>query len=517
MHRPERTLFGHALMYKNLTIRIFLLFWTYLSLTVSGYAQPKFDITPEVRSCYASALALNFESAHRELALLSKNDPDNLMRIYIADYIDFFTLFISEDRSLYHEKKSDQALRLDLLKNGPEESPWFRFTRAEVYLHRALLRIKFEEYLSAAADINRAFKLLKKNEVEFPEFGPTFKSIGLLRMGVGTIPDKYMWAVKLFSSLEGTIESGIENVERSIALGEKSNTLIQRETQYLYAQAMVHFENDPEKAWIYLNSIGLEPETNILECFVLSNLAMRTGRNDLAIELLNAKPTGADSYEMPYLELMLGRAMLFRGDVHADIPFMNYIDSFDTENYIKEAYQKLAWNALLNNDLPEYRNLMDSCLIRGRAILDEDKHALKEAERGVVPNRDLLEIRLLFDGSYHDLALSKLSIINKSDLNRDEILEYEYRKARIFHQMGRFDEATRHYIIAIQLGENSDFYYACNAALQTGIIYEQGGKPDEAGAFFNKCLAMHPVDYQSSLHQKAKAGLSRLKSADKKN
>ena len=500
-------------MYNFLNSRSFLLFWICLALTAQVIAQKNFEVTPDVRTSYAAVLGLNFNEAKDGLQQLSENDPDNLMRVYLEDFIDFFTLFITEDRGLYHQKKDAQSERLDLLKKGSDDSPWHRYTRAEVYLHRALLRLKFEEYLSAAADINKAFKLLKKNEAEFPEFAPTYKTIGVLRMGVGTIPDKYMWAVKLFSSLEGTIKSGIEDIERSIALGQDQNSLILRETQYMYAQAMVVFENDPDKAWTYLNTLDFKPKENVIECFMLANMAMRTGRNDLATEILQAKPTGPDTYDVPYMELMLGRAMLFRGDVNADLPLLEYAETFEGENFIKEAYQKLAWNSLLNNDPDEYRNYMDACAIYGRAIMDEDKHALKEAESGKMPNRELLEIRLLFDGAYFEHALHQLSLINKSDLDLEEILEYEYRKARIFHALGKDDEAMQHYVMAIQLGKDSDFYFACNAALQCGLIYESMSENEMAEAFFRKCLSMHPEDYQSSLHQKAKAGLSRLKSA----
>jgi tetratricopeptide (TPR) repeat protein len=514
MHRPQRKLLGVALMYNILKARLFLLFWICTALTTHVIAQKRFEVTPEVRTTYASVLGFNFNKATQDLHQLSVQDPDNLMRVYLEDFIDFFSLVISENRSLYHLKKDDQDARLELLKKGPEDSPWFRFTRAEVYLHRALLRIKFEEYLSAATDINRAFKLLKKNVEEYPDFAPSYKSIGVLRMGVGTIPDKYMWVVKLFSSLEGTIKSGIENIEHSVALGKAQNMLVLRETEYLYAEAMIHFENDPEKAWEYLNTLEFDPTENMLECFMLANLAMRTGRNDMAIELLLAKPTGSDTYEIPYMKLMLGRAYLFRNDINADVPLLDYVESFEGENYIKEAYQKLAWNALLHSDIPAYHHLMDSCLRYGRAMTGEDKNALKEAKSGKMPNPELLEVRLLFDGSYLDQALAKLSLIDKGDLDTDEILEYEYRKGRILHKMDHYDEATRHYKITIQLGEDSNYYYACNAALQSGLIYESEGKIDEAEAFFKKCLSMHPDDYQLSLHQKAKAGLSRLKSTE---
>ncbi|RLD17847.1 MAG: hypothetical protein DRI69_11460 [Bacteroidetes bacterium] len=501
-------------MYNFLKTQSFLLFWICLALTPEVIAQKNFEVTPDVRTGYAAVMALNFDQTRMTLRQLSEHDPDNLMQVFLEDYIDFFTLFITEDRSLYQQKKDAQSRRLDLLKDGPEDSPWYRYTRAEVHLHRALLRIKFGEYLAAATDINKAFKLLRKNESKYPDFAPTYKSIGVLRMGVGTIPEKYMWAVKLFSSLEGTIQSGIEDIERSISLGQDQNALVLSESQYLYAQAMVIFENDPDKAWAYLKTLDLNPGENVLECYLLANFAMRTGRNDQAVDILIAKPNGPDTYDIPYMELMLGRAMLFRGDINADLPLLHYVGTFEGENFIKEAYQKLAWNALLNNDPDEYHNYMDDCVLYGRSVVDEDKHALKEAESGKMPNPELLGVRLLFDGSYFEHALSQLSVINKSDLNTDEILEYEYRKARILHKMEKDDDALRHYMMAIQLGKDLDYYYACNAALQSGLIYASMGKKEEAEAFFKKCLSMHPDDYQTSIHHKAKAGLNRLKTSE---
>ena len=514
MHQVQRKLFGNAPMYQLVYFRSILFFSLCLATTSDVVAQKTFEVTQEVRTCYASVLALNFNETRARLHQISVDDPDNLMAVYLEDFIDFFTLIISEDRKLYHVREDDQSRRLELLKKGPEESPWFRFTRAEVYLHRALLRIKFGEYFSAAADINRAFKLLKKNEEEFPDFAPTYKSIGILRMGVGTIPDKYMWAVKLFSSLEGTIKSGIENIERSIELGKAQNMLVLREAQYLYAQAIVHFESDPDKAWDYLNTLQLDASDNILECFMLANIAMRTGHNDHAIGLLLNKPSGSDIYNIPYMKLMLGRAYMFRSDENADVPLQDYVNTFEGENFIKEAYQKLAWYALLNDDIAGYQSMMDSCLKRGHAVMGEDKNAFIEASRGKIPNRALLKARLLFDGSYLVQALDELALIDQNDLDADGKLEYEYRKARVLHEMHKYDDAIHHYLTAIELGHDSSYYYACNAALQCGIIYEQDGHYEKAEVFFKKCLSMHPDDYQTSLHQKAKAGLSRLKSAD---
>jgi len=46
--------------------------------------------------------------------------------------------------------------------------------------------------------------------------------------------------------------------------------------------------------------------------------------------------------------------------------------------------------------------------------------------------------------------------------------------------------------------------------LQIGLIYEKQNKFEQAEIYFEKCLAMSNFDYERGIHQKAKAGISRI-------
>ena len=54
-------------------------------------------------------------------------------------------------------------------------------------------------------------------------------------------------------------------------------------------------------------------------------------------------------------------------------------------------------------------------------------------------------------------------------------------------------------------------YFAPMSVLQIGIEYEKIGNFDKAKLFYNKCLAISNFDYQRGIHQKARAGLNRIK------
>ena len=49
------------------------------------------------------------------------------------------------------------------------------------------------------------------------------------------------------------------------------------------------------------------------------------------------------------------------------------------------------------------------------------------------------------------------------------------------------------------------------SVLQIGLIYEQVNDVKNAKVSFNKCLSMSNFDYERGIHQKAKAGLDRIK------
>ena len=481
---------------------------TWVPLSANG----EFAVHDRVEKAYQAILQLKLDEAKLALNDLEIQEPDNLLVPYLEDYIDFLVLFLSEDRELYHDIKDRRSERLDRLKDGPEDSPWYLFTRAEVYLHWAVLRYKFGETLSAAADFNRAFRLLARNEERFPDFAPTYKNLGLLRMAVGTIPDRYMWAVRLFSSMDGDIEQGLRNLEKCMAACRDDGIFLLPEVELLYAQAQVHLMNDPESGWEFLSGIQLQPTSNPVHCFILANVAMKSGRNDKAIEVLGQQPSGRGQYPVAYLNLMFGRALLHKGDSRADSVLTHYLQQFSGENYVKEAWQKRGWYALMQGDQVAYRQMMDSCRVLGVETVGEDKNAMKEAESGRVPHIGLLEVRLLFDGAYYDEAWLKLNSMQPNDLADTDRLEYEYRKARLLHATGAYDEALRQYDVTIALGKDSDAYFACNAALQSGLIHEQLGHVERAETSFRNCLSLKPSDYQNSLHQKAKAGLNRLKS-----
>ncbi len=476
------------------------------------HAEKRFEFTDDATKAYKSATSLHFQEASLLLSRMKSQDKENLIAYHIENYIDFLSLYLNQNPQEYKKLKANKEERIAKIKAGNPHSPYYLFVQADIRLQWALVALRFGEYVNAFQEISRAHKLLQKNQQKFPDFILNKKDLGILHALVGTIPDNYKWGAKLLGGLKGTIAQGRQEIEQVLQYAHRTDFLFEEETLVLYAFILLDIENKGEKAWKAIQSATWQPTENAMHCFILSTIAMRTGRNDQAIALLESRPKGQGFMPFPMLDWLLGIAKLRRLDQDAGQYLSAFVQHFKGENGIKEAYQKLAWHALLQGDKKSYSLYMKSLLNQGKAETGADKNALQEAKSGLIPDASLLKARLLFDGGYFQKAYQQLQGKTAADFSSAQNqLEYLYRMGRILHGLKRHKEAITYYDKAIEQGRYKPSFYACNAALQTGLIYETLEQIPEARKYYTLCLEINPAEYKSELHQKAKAGISRLK------
>lgn len=474
-------------------------------------AQKYYDFSSRAQDAYHKIFSLRFEEASVALNTLRQQEPDNLIPVFLESTMEVLRIGVDDDAGAYRRLSGNMNARLHLLSQGPARSPYYRYTQAEVRLQWALLRARFGDYLACLSDIKIGYALLEENQRRFPDFMANKKSLGVLHVLVGNVPDDYRWAVRLFGGMEGNIGQGMAELESLLAYAERQEFLFRDEVLMAYGLLQLNLNNQPEKAWETLKNSRLNPETNALTAFVMGNIALKSGRCDAAINILSSAPKAAAFYPFHYTDYLLGVAKLQRLDKDADLPLQRFVQHFKGENGLKEAYQKLAWHQLLQGNTDAYYNNMGQVKKRGSARSDPDKAALREAESGELPDVRLLKARLLFDGGYYARAFDLLKDNGAAyDANPRLQLEYQYRLGRIAQKMGKVGEAYHHYETVILWGEKQPWYFACNAALQIGIMQEAYADCKNARYWYQRCLDMHPKEYAGSLHGKAKAGLNRL-------
>lgn len=476
------------------------------SLFSIGY----FEYTPIATETYNLIFSLRFDEARGKLVTLRITEPENMIAHSLANYMDCLSIFIGEQIDTYEKLRENKEIRLTAIREGDRESPYYLYTQADIHLQWAITRVKFEDYFQAVMEIKRAFNLLTKNQEIFPDFMPNKKNLGLLHALIGTVPDQYRWGLKLLG-MSGTIAQGRAEIEEVLAYAAHHDFVFREEAYVMYAYLLLHLENNGEEAWKMIASSTIDAKVNPLACFVKANVAMQTGRNEQAIEILDQKPQGEQYFPFPYLDFMEGVARLNRLEKGADEYLSRFLRNTRGLHYIKEAYQKLAWYELVHGHPERYKKYMEACKVHGASVIDEDLTALHEARLNRVPDRNLLTARILFDGGYAEKAQHYLETKAPKHYDSAELqLEYFYRLGRIHHQLLHYDQALDYYQQTIDHGSNEGFYYACNAALMSGIIMEKLHETEKAKEYFQLTLSIKPDEYRSSLHQKAKAGLNRL-------
>lgn len=475
-------------------------------------ARPYYDFSPKARQAYEYTLSLRFKEAEGLLTQLKKEAPENLVIDFVENYIDFFTVMVDEEKSYFKQRQAMKEIRLQKLSHGDPSSPYHLYIQAEIQLQWALMRSKFGEYLTAFRELSKANTLLQKNQRLFPDFIANQKTMGILQAMVGSIPDSYQWGASWLSGIDASISGGRLKIEKVLQYAANHDFIFEKETLVTYGFLLLHLENQEAEAWSLLRSSQLNPKENPMAAFVLANVAMKTGHNDEAITILENRPQTAAFNPFPYLEGLLGFAKMNRLDPDADQFLLRFLRQYKGNNYIKEAYQKLAWHALLvKKDEVGYRSYLALCRSKGYAKSGSDKSALKEALSKERPNPILLTSRVLFDGGYYEAAQKEILKLNPTNLNRKGQEEYHYRYGRILQKKEVYTKAIGNFNQVLHLAKGTKSYFACNGALQSGIIYERLKDTLKSRQYYQLCLSLSSDDHEASLHQKAKAGLNRLK------
>ncbi len=473
------------MMQKRLPLLIML-----LALSGSKLLADNYEYNSRCTTALEHVLALRLDDARKLIELERKENKDNLLPYYIENTIDFITIYIHEEEDEFKLLEKRKEERIDAIRRGDPNLPYYNYLQAEIHIQWAFSRLKFEEYLTAFTEVKKAYGLLSDVRKEHPDFTPALKSMGMLHALFGAIPDQYKWGANMLG-LSGDIDMGLREIKYFIDRpGSYPKVLTQEATLY-YAFLVLYLQKDYDKAWAIVTN--LDTRNNLLFCFCKASVALRTGRCDVAIQTLSNRPSGSAYLPFPYMDFMLGLAKTRRLDNDANFYFEKFLVEFKGKNYIKEAYQKMAWNALIRNDMTRYKFYMERVKSRGANVIDDDKQALLEAESGISPNPILLKSRLLFDGGYYKEALQQLEGLSTDDFKSEK------------------DKAKNYYATTIRNGEQLTYYFAASAALQLGLIFEKEGNTEKAKYYYNRCMNMNNKEYKTGLDSQAKAGLNRLK------
>jgi hypothetical protein len=473
-------------------------------------ARAGFNFDANCIEAYNAIFSLKINDAKTLIQKEKQQDPHNGIIILLENYVDYFSLLTSENRADYEKWKDNKSTRISALEDNDRSSPWYLFSQAEVYLQWSLLKAKFGDYMSSSLDTKKANGLLNDNTKKYPDFLPNQKSIALVNIIFGSIPAN-LKGITRFLGMSGNVQTGMKQLESlRVALPKTKYSFYSSEVVFFISTVDVntlHNANDYQKLEGYLNE--MEPGS-LLKAYLQGYVAVKTAHNDDAIAFLEAVPKSNQYIKFSAIDYQMGCAKLNKLDNDAPAALNAYLKDYRGESYIKDTYLRLAYFYLLQNDQERYANYLKLVKSRGYTIDGRDKLALSEAN-DLKPDIDLLKARFYFDGGYYDKAFAVLAGRdgNAIRLLRDKT-EYYYRLGRVLDRTGKYNDAIASYQRAISLGKDTHYYYAANAALNTGRIYEERHDYKKAADYYNQALAMRDHQYQDDIDNDAKAGLKRI-------
>ena len=479
-------------------------------MTSQAIGQYQYQWTARTQKIYESITSLRIPEARTLINQDKKANVSNLIYPLLESYADFYQLFLNENKAEYSQMYPAFEQRIQLLEDGPKQSPYHLYSIALAHLHKSLIAIRFNKNLEAALDFRKAFLLFKENKKTYPNFSPNDVYLGLMTTVIGTIPKGYQWMASLLG-MSGKITEGNALVLKYIHSKDAYANQCRNEALFVYPYLIMNFEGNKKKTFDFLENTDYDFTNNHLHAYMATNLYLNNQQSQKALQIAsNINP--ANTYlELPFWQFEMGYAYLNELKLDAaKNALQQFINRFKGQFYVKDAFEKLSWIAYIQGDQAKANAYRSNVLSKGNDMTDADKQALQNAKKGTWPHPILLRARLLSDGGYQQQALSVLAGKTSKDFDNDaDKTEFAYRLGRIYDLAGQPDKAIPFYTSAIEKGANQPAYFAARAALQIGLIYEQKNNPTLAMTFFNTCLEMKNHAFKNSLDQKAKTGIQR--------
>lgn len=473
-------------------------------------SKANFDFNSNCVNAYNAIFDLRIKDAEVLIQREKAQNPQNAIPVLLENYVDFFTLLSSERKADYDRLKQRRDSRLSYLSKQDRNSPYYLFAQAEVLLQWGMLKSRFQDFMSSGLDVKRADNLLDENQKKYPTFLPNKKSSGLIDVILGSIPSNMKGIASTFG-FSGNADRGVKTLESLMtSLPKTSYNFYTDEVAFFLCYIETDLapnKNNYNKTIAYSNTMS---DKSLLKTYLQAYVASRNAHNDSAIAYLLKRPKGSSYLDFPKLNYLLGVSKLNRMDSDANVYLINYLKEYNGINFVKDGYLKLAYYYYLRGDHNHYQAFLKMVKTQGDLYDEKDKQALKEAN-DVAPDIQLLKARLQFDGGYFSKALQTLAgkDVNDFRLLRDKI-EFHYRLGRIFDELNRDNDAISSYQKAIATGKHTSYYYAANAALSIGYIYENKNEKAKAASFFKQAIAMKNHEYENSIESKAKDGLKRI-------
>lgn len=403
-----------------------------------------------------------------------------------------------EDASRFSALEKFHKQSESLLKQTTLSPEWNAFLGAEMDLQLAFTRLKMGKEWAAAWQIRSAFLELRQVQKEHPDFGPVYKSLGLLEIVLSLAPSQYQWVLNILG-MKADMEQGRRHLQRAF-----NDPLVGEEAHFWQATVSALLFDEVESGLAQLQQL---PPSR-MKAYLMHHLLMKNASAEEAMRLMEGEEL---SLYPPQIYHSMGMAALQKADwTLAEHYFKAFLQQCSCQHLVKSTYFRLYQLAIFQNDTLKAQSFRQKVEASGQAVAEADRLALRELKEGMHPF--LIQARLSTDGGYAEEAtqwLHRAEAIRAE--NPDWEAEWRYRRARLLHLMGDECQAYEAYRFALELATDDGNYIFANAALKAAEIAADRGNLQESRLLYMQAISFKNHPYVSSVETKAKYGLGQLR------
>ena len=383
-----------------------------------------------------------------------------------------------------------------------KSNTWSNYFLAEIYLYRSFINLKNKNEFQSLFDFRQAYRITENNLKNDKTFLPSHKTLGLIQVILGAVPDKYQWLVS-FVGWEGSTENGLELISEST-----SNSIIKKESLLLLGLLNTYLLNDyPTSIQIY-QTLTTEHPNDLIIPLVYAAALIKSSHSNEALYLLNKIKSNTSTF--PQINYLLGEIYLQSGNyTKSRQAYLNFIQSSKGEDLVKDSYYKIGISYLIENNKEQAEINFNQSRNINSANTESDQYASRQLEKPL-PDISLIQIRFAIDGGYYKYADSLLNRTNPKDLSQEDQIEYIYRKARLYHKSGVISKSISLYKEVINKSTSSKSYIGPNSALLLAYIYYEDHMNSEAEKYALIAINWKNHAYEEGIESSAKALLKKI-------
>jgi hypothetical protein len=438
-------------------------------------------------------------------------DPGNLAAIFYQNFLACYRILITQNQDAYQAYKKNAADWIEKFEDWETNSPYKNYAIAHMHMQLGFCEVLFNNYIGAAYDFRTSFKMSQTLYFEKPDFLPNHKLFGLLSAAFGTFPEQYKWVIRAIG-IEGDYEKGLQLLKDYVLKSAATPALKceRGEALFAYSFLKLNYSNQKEQAWDFIKKNSQDYSESPAIAYLRAYAAEKSFDPEECINTCNNRPKGPDYEEILLFDYLQGSAKLNLLEKDASLYLKKYV-TFHAGSFLKkDAYRKLAWDALINNN-PEKFKTYRLLSIKYNAQSEEEKCVEADLSKNIYPSSILIKVRLQFDAGHFIDALKILESIHESQLNSDyQKLEWHYRKARIFFELNNYKLSQFHFNQCLNFKKVCKSFMIPNAFLQLGYLQELNKQKTNAIENIKHVFDYEKYDGQRVLEQEAYNALRRM-------